>query len=105
MGHPLIKQQLEPGGTVDCAVCGAALLLVSGPPVTLWCHGRMMRPTRPVRCSERLVSWDSAGLTAGTEYLDPAVFTTLRCTRSGSGWPVSRAGALVPACADQRRPA
>ena len=92
--------QLEPGGTAECATCGASLLLVSGPPVTLWCHGRPMRATRPVRCSERATSWDAGGLAAGAEYLDPATSATLRCTRGGSGWPESRAGALVPVRGD-----
>jgi hypothetical protein len=101
VSHLFLKQQLELGGTAECVTCGVALLLVSGPPVTLWCHGRTMSATRPVRCSERIASCDPAGPTAGTEYLDPATFGMLRCTRSGSGWPTSQAGALVPVSGDQ----
>lgn len=89
------SQQLAPGGTAECATCGTALLLVSGPPVMLRCHGRTMSAARPVRCSELGAPRDTGGLTAGEEYLDMATWSTLRCTRSGSGWPVSRAGALL----------
>jgi len=87
---------MKPGGTSACAVCSTAVLLVSGPAIVLWCHGRKMRVTEPVRCSEVAAASGAGGLIAGQAYQDPATSATLRCTRSGGGWPESRAGALVP---------
>jgi hypothetical protein len=72
------------------------VLLVSGPPVELWCHGAEMRAADAVRCSEPVGRPDTGGLIAGVMYVDPAAASTLRCTRRGDGWPKSSAGALAP---------
>jgi hypothetical protein len=89
--------RLEPGGTAECRVCGTTVLLVSGPAVALWCHGTAMRAAGVVRCSDSAGPRDAGGLIAGAVYADPGTSAVLRCTRSGSGWPTSQAGALAPA--------
>lgn len=87
----------EPGSTAECDSCGTAVLLVSGPAVDLWCHGMRMRTAEGVRCSEPVGPQHGGGLIAGAIYMERTTSSMLRCTRSRSGWPKSRTGALAPA--------
>jgi len=95
----------EPGSTAECDSCGTAVLLVSGPAVDLWCHGMRMRTAEGVRCSEPVGPQHGGGLIAGAIYMERTTSSMLRCTRSRSGWPKSRTGALAPASPGRLQPA
>jgi hypothetical protein len=86
---------LKPGATAVCETCGTAVLLVTGPAVELWCHGRPMRAGPGVRCSEPVRPHPAGCLAAGEMYMDPATSATVRCTRAGAGRPKSAAGDLA----------
>lgn len=90
--------QPVPGITFECGICCTAVLLMTASAAQLWCHGAQMSVTRSVRCSEPVLASVAGGLTGGAIYMDLASSSILRCTRSGGGWPNSRAGELTQIC-------
>jgi hypothetical protein len=76
-------------------MCRAAVLVVTGIAAQMWCHGVPMRMTRPLPCSEPTQASTAGGMVVGAMYADPASSSTVRCIRSGSGWPRTSSGELT----------